>query len=54
MWAVNFGCCPKPKYNMMAKQASENSSIEEMDMGNLYGGDDLYGEECCSLPDEKI
>jgi hypothetical protein len=38
---------------MMAKQAAEDSS-EEIDMGNLYGGDDLYGDECCSLPDNQI
>lgn len=38
---------------MMAKQAAEDS-CEEIDMGNLYGGDDLYGDECCSLPDKQI
>jgi len=38
---------------MMAKQAAEDSS-EEIDMGNLYGGDDDYGFECCSLPDKQI
>ena len=54
MGAKNFGCCPKPKYNMMAKKAAQNSGSEEMDMGNLYGGNDSYDVEFFSLPDKQI